>query len=112
MDDPYYFLNNARKIRKERKRFEKKKETINEEIERLRLFKNRPLIDPEDAKAADIKIEMLIRKRKRTFEDAYQKASCGDLLENQSLKVEKNILITQKIISFPFKMALKILKKI
>lgn len=109
IDDPYYFLAKAFKIRKNRKKFRKQTDNINQEIDRLRLFIRRPMIEEEELLTATKKLENLENQRIKNFDHEFKKKAQG--VDLQAYHVERNILIAQKVVHFPFKILVKIFRK-
>lgn len=134
-DDPYYFLGKAIKIRKQRNEFENQKVKENDQLDRLRNEKYviskqqetrirfyetyyNNFSDEEKQKTEseiekinyqlmglEKKINTISNERKQTFESKY-------VGSRQQLKYEKRVLLAQKVAATPFKIGLKILKRI
>lgn len=99
IDDPYYFIGKAIKIRKQRKEFESRRSQIQDTIQRLRHEKS--LDATPDIKKLQIEkqIFQLEKKRNKTFEDVYQsQLSQDDWISEKSLKIERRSLSVGKFI--------------
>jgi hypothetical protein len=90
IDDPYYFIGKARRIHKQRKKFEQAQKRIHEKITRLRME------NQEDTTY----IENLVDLRATRFEDAFRKQiSPDDWAAKKSLKIERGFILLGKIVT-------------
>jgi len=103
IDDPFYFLGRALKIRNLRNEFLKNQKQTHEEIERLRLLKNRAAITPEEVLQIEEKISDLTGKRLQPFNSVFEKQICpDDWISKKCFKIERRTLMVQHCIAVMF----------
>lgn len=99
IDDPWYFLGKAIKIRKQRKKYEKYQNELHEELTRLRNLrrtKERELTN-EDLILLDGEIDYLKRALQKPFESRL-KIGSDDYITRKALKIERAGLRIQNLL--------------
>jgi predicted nuclease with TOPRIM domain len=99
IDDPYYFIGKAIKIRKQRKEFESRRSQIQDTIQRLRAEKSLDATPDEKKLYLEKQIFKLEKKRNKKFDEVYQQQlSPDDWIAEKSLKIESTSLSVGKFI--------------
>jgi hypothetical protein len=111
IDDPYYFIGKAFRIRKQRRTFERNQDRVHEEVQRLRLQKSIPNLQPSKTIELEKEIEYLTNKRDKKFAEVFRKQlSPDDWASRKAYKIDRGVSLLGKLLKGSLRLSGQLIK--